>query len=472
MKRPALVQNARVLLRNAAVFVCAQTTLSVRALQAEQLVSNSSPGVSLASAAPGVPNHPNVNAQETDKQGAPGVLRPRILTLHEVLNEGLKSSPRLEPARAQIPLARAAIQQATVLPNPGFMTDLQVRFTYKYGAMIQFEAPWLIIFRLMAARKQVEQADLELSRVLWNFRGQIRRLYAELIMAAELATTQDQLVTLTRRLSSYAQQRFENGEVPRLDVHRARLSVIQAELDAEQAHLQVSRAREQLNIIIGRNTDAKLELPSLLYDDSTTDPAGLLPDLSRDMPERGKLFQEALLSRIELKLTHQATLVSQAQLRLARSENAPKGQVNMGLMVEDAINSKLDRKVPYIQTQVFLPLLDRQQGRIARSKAEINQWSKTSLSQRNIIESEVALAYRKVEMARAKIKKYLNEALPASNQIVRSADLGYKLGQTDITAVLDVQQRNILLRTQYLQSILEYQLVFNDLEQAVGHPLL
>jgi hypothetical protein len=46
------------------------------------------------------------------------------------------------------------------------------------------------------------------------------------------------------------------------------------------------------------------------------------------------------------------------------------------------------------------------------------------------------------------------------------------MGHTDINAVLDVQQRNILLRTQYLQSVLEYQLALNDLEQAVGHPLL
>jgi outer membrane protein TolC len=142
-------------------------------------------------------------------------------------------------------------------------------------------------------------------------------------------------------------------------------------------------------------------------------------------------------------------------------------------MVEDlTVEGSLRRKTPYVQAQVFLPIFDRQQGRIARSKADINQWNKTEISQKNIIDSEVALAYRRVEMARAKIRRYLQQAIPTSEQLTASADLGYKMGHTDINAVLDVQQRNILLRTQYLQSVLEYQLALNDLEQAVGHPLL
>lgn len=399
------------------------------------------------------------------------LLRSGVVTVYQVMNEGLTNSPRLEQARSQIPLAKAALKQATVFPNPGFMTDLQIQFTYKYGATIQFEAPWLILFRLMAARKQVEQADLELARVLWTFRGEARRLYAELIMASELAATQDELVALTRRLYSNAEQRFENGDAPRLDVHRAKLAVIQAELDAEQAHILVNRSREQLNILIGRSADGAMNLPTFLHEQTTNDGSGLLPNLSREMPARQKLVQEAYQSRLELKVAQQGASVARAQLNVARADNFPRGLVNAGLMVEDRVNGPLVRKTPFVQAQVFFPVFDRQQGRIARSKADINQWNMTEISQRNIVESEVALAYRRVEMARAKIRRYRQEAIPASNQLIKSADLGYKLGQTDINAVLDVQQRNILLRTQYLQSVLEYQLALNDLEQAVGHPL-
>lgn len=389
-----------------------------------------------------------------------------------MLNEGLAKSPRLEPARAQIPVARAAIEQAKVYPNPGFMTDIQVQFTYKYGMAIQFEAPWLILFRLIAARSQVTQADLELSRILWNFRGQVRKLFAELIMASELADTQDELVALTHRLHSYAQKRFEGDDVPKLDVNRARLSVIQAELDAEQAHIQVEKAREQLNLLVGRAAESGINLPKLMYEQSAQDPSGLLPDLTKQMPPRAHLVKEAFKSRYELKVANQAAAVATDQLRVFRAENFPKGLINVGFMHEDKINSNTSRDVPFAQAQLFFPLTDRQQGKIAKARADINQWRKTESSQQNIIESEVALAYRRVEMARAKIKRYLHEAIPTSNHLIKSADLGYKLGHTDITAVLDVQQRNILLRTQFLQSVLEFQLALNDLEQAVGYPLL
>ncbi len=400
------------------------------------------------------------------------LLRSSIVTVHQVMNEGLSNSPRLEQARSQIPLAKSALKQATVFPNPGVMTDLQVQFTYKFGGMIQFEAPWLILFRLMAARKQVEQADLELAKVLWNFRGQARRLYAELIMASELAATQDELVALTKRLYANAENRFESGDVPKIDVHRAKLAVIQAELDSEQAHIMIDRNREQLNIFIGRPADGPMNLPSLLHEQSVATTFGLLPNFSTEMPPRQKLVEEAFQSRFELKVAQQAAEVARAQLKVARGDNFPRGLVNAGLMIEDRINGPQLRKVPYVQTQVFLPVFDRQQGRIAKAKAEINQWSKAEIGQRNIIESEVALAYRRVEMSRAKIRRYIKEAIPTSEQLVVSTDVGYKLGHTDINAVLDVQQRNNLLRTQYLQSILEYQLALNDLEQSVGHPLL
>lgn len=49
--------------------------------------------------------------------------------------------------------------------------------------------------------------------------------------------------------------------------------------------------------------------------------------------------------------------------------------------------------------------------------------------------------------------------------------LSYQFGRTDITAVLQAIQENILTENQYLSALSEYQQAFTDLEQAVGLPL-
>ncbi len=408
-------------------------------------------------------------AAESDRSEI--LLRSRLVTVHHLLDEGLAMSPRLEAARAQLPVARAAIQQAKVLPNPGVMIDNQYHFTYKLGAIIFVEAPWVIVFRLMAAKKQVEQAQLQLADILWKFRGAVRRLYAELAMAQEMSDTQNQLLDLTKRLHGYAQYRFKNGDVPRLDVHRAELAVVQAEIETEQAQLQIGKTREQLNILIGRDSSSELRLPPMMYQAGQSDPTGLLPDVARPMYPLSELVHEALNSRLELRVTSKAVLVARDQLNVARGKIWPTAQFNIGRMIDDRVNSPFIRRDPYFQANILFPLFDRQQGERAKYHAEINRLSKELLAQRNLIIAEVAAAYRRVEMARAKIGRYQQDALRISNKITDSAELGYKLGRTDITAVLDVQQRNIVLRTQYLNAVLEYQLAINELEQAVGHPL-
>jgi len=140
-------------------------------------------------------------------------------------------------------------------------------------------------------------------------------------------------------------------------------------------------------------------------------------------------------------------------------------------MTEDHINSVLNRQTVFFQSIIDLPILDRQQGVIARAKATGYQLNFEVLSQRNIITAQVLLAHRRLLGALARIEKYRNRALPVSSTISTAADLSYRIGQTDINSALVAQQENILVRTQYLDSLLAYELAMNDLEQAVGIPL-
>lgn len=397
-------------------------------------------------------------------------LRPAIrpeskqLRLTEALDMGLARNPRTQAARAQLGITESNLVQANVLPNPGVFIDNQYQFTYKLGATMLVEPPWRIIFRRAAAKAQISQTDLEITRVLWLFRGEVRRAYIDALIAREMAAIRKQLLDILKRLLSIAQDRFSNGDVARLDVHRAELAVIQAEIQLQQAEIVVTQTKEQLNVLLDQPSPSAEPV-------SFSIAANELIETSRKLNSKEELLDTAYKNRLELKIVSQQIKVNREVLRVARGNILPAPRFNVGGMTEDRINSPFNRRTVFFQAMIDVPILDRQQGFIARAHATNKQLSCELSSQQNLITQQVLLAFRKMQTALANAERYANSALPVSKNISTAADLSYRIGQTDINSALVAQQENILVQTQYLDSLLALQIAMNDLEQAVGIPL-
>lgn len=386
------------------------------------------------------------------------------LNLVQALNIALASNPRTAAARAQLGITKSNLVQANVLPNPGIFIDNQYQFTYKLGATMLIEPPWRLIFRRAAAKTQITQTDLEITRTLWLFRGEVRRAYVEAVIAREMAAVRRQLLEIMSRLHTIAKDRFEKGDVPRLDVYRAELAVIKAQIQVEQADILVSQTTEQLDVLLANETlNAEPTSFAAMTDE-------LLSNAANTSTEK-QLLATAMANRLEIKIVAQQTTVNEANLKVARGNILPAPRFSVGRMTEDRINSVLNRQTVFFQSLIDLPILDRQQGIIARAKANATQLNCELLSQRNIVTGQVYLAYRRLQSALALIDKYKKQGLPIAQTISNAADLSYRMGQTDINSALVAQQENILVRTQYLDSVLAYELAMNDLEQAIGIPM-
>ncbi len=384
------------------------------------------------------------------------------LTLVRAFNVALANNPRTEAARAQLGIAKSNLVQANVLPNPGVFIDNQYKFTYKLGASMTIEPPWRLIFRRAAAKSFITQTDLEIARTLWLFRADVRRTYVEAVVAQEMAEVRRQLLDLLNRLWTVAKERFEKGDVAKLDVHRAELAVIQAQIQVEQADIVVKQTAEQLAIVLAKNGLDSSKLSSVKTD--------LLTDASK-LPSQAELLTIARANRLELKIVEQQKKVNRANLLVARGNILPAPRFNVGGMREDIINGPLNRKTAFFQAVIDLPILDRQQGVIAKLKATDTQLASEFLSQDNIINAQVFLAHRRVQTQLVKIETFRRRALALSNTISTAADLSYRIGQTDINSAIVAQQENVVIRTQYLDALLAYELAINELEQAIGTPL-
>lgn len=430
--------------------------------------------------APGVPLLPPSTEHGTGLPFAPNTVQPKeggssvpVYTITQALNEGLLVSPRVAAARAQLEISKALYIQAAQMPNPVLFRDEApiAEQTTRTGVQGTIQSPWKIAFRLLAAKRQVQQTKLQILQTLWQLRNDLRRAYTELVVAQESYQTLNDLASLAQALQNVTQTRFSAGDVPELDTMKAHLATSQTEIEMEQGRRRVLRARQQLNVLMGAQLDRNLAVPRLPRENFVAVKSELLPDFQRPVPELNEFVQLALANRLELRLIKQQMSVAQAQLYNATGNIIPDPVIGSGN--SNAGNPPDGPKLHgvFFTLNFEMPLYSFSQGEIARLRATIVQLQRQVHAEENMVVAQVSAAYNNLTAAREKIRAYQGHVLADSEEVAHLARRSYEVGQSDITATLAAQQANIQVRSQYLDSVAAYQQAFTDLEQSIGEPL-
>ena len=391
-----------------------------------------------------------------------------FLSLSATLDRSLIQSPRMSGVRALLGVAKAGYAQALVLPNPGIYIANNYRNSYLTGASIPVEPPWKLCFRLLIAKRQVEQTKLEIARAMWQFRGEVRKAYAAFVTSDELLKARLQVRDLSQKIWDASKTQYEQGSVPGLDVRRAKLAWIQARMDADAAQIQMNQAREQLDLIMGSSPDEPIKTPPLELGGQGSE---LLPDQSKELPNRAQLVATARENRLELKIAKAAILTNEANLKNAYGNVIPTPRFVTGRVIESNPPTGPKTKEPFFQAYIDTPVLNFNQGDITKFKALEKQLKLDLGGQNNQVEGQVSLAYHRVIAARQRLKTFTEEAIPEANAVGDISKHGYELGQLDLNTLLDAQRANIQTKSQFFDAVLAYQLALNDLEQAIGVPL-
>lgn len=404
------------------------------------------------------------------------------LTIGQAMNETLVNSPRAAAVRFNLGITKSELYRATEMPNPTIFMDsgYKAEFTYRYGVTIPVEPPWKIVFRILAAKKQIKQTDFEIRNALWQLRGDIRKAYTELVVAQETYETLVDLYELSARLYEVAAKRFQAGDVPELDVLKARLLNGQNAIERDVGARRVIQARQALSTILGRAVDTPVQVPRLSPFQLRAEVVDLLPDFNKDMPQLDTLLSAAKQNRLELKVLAQAIQAAKAQLRVAYGEVLPNPTLGVGSSVVNGPPLDPSQIQPgdplpknvfhgyFVQVFQPLPIFDLNQGDISKYRATIRALNSQVISQENVIQQEVSAAYQRVLAARQRILTYQEKLLGDSNEVARLSRRSYEVGQSDITSTLLTQQANIQIRNQYLDAVNSYQQAFTDLEQSIG----
>lgn len=395
------------------------------------------------------------------------------VALSAVFDESLVNSPRAASIRAALGISKAAYAQAYTLPNPSFFfLNDTAQLAHQIGASVPIEPPWKLAFRVLVARAQIKQVDLEIARNLWQLRSTIRRAYLDVVMANETAQTYVELHSLASTLEATAGKRFAADDVAALDVDRAELVVLQTEADVKQSERKAIQAKQRLSVLMGRDYKETIEVPRLPPFKLRAETHELLPNFAEEIPSLERLIKEALKTRLDLKVIEQNITANKSGLRLARANILPNPVINVGSSYSgNPPQPSIATRGYFIGITQELPVLNFQQGEQARLRAINIQLSRELESTKNQVTEEVVSTYQQLSAARERVQLYQDRILLASDKVANKARRGYEVGQSDITSTLAAQQANVQTKAAYLDAVRAYQQALTDLEQAIGHPL-
>jgi cobalt-zinc-cadmium efflux system outer membrane protein len=380
------------------------------------------------------------------------------LKLVEVLAAAEARGPEQQAASAQIPVARAEVHTARMLPNPGILLG-GGRSEPVFDALLQFRLP---IFgqrgaHIEAAERAVVQTANEAAAVRWKLRHDARIAYYTVARADEQVVIAAEIEQLTGRIAAIARERFEVGSGTRLDQRQAELVHVRALQDVTDRKAAARIARLELARQLGVSAESLGEVGDPLAQ------AGATPSLE-------ELLGAAQTSHPEMRVAQSELAVARAQEHAARADRRPIPALEIGIEILDPSTCGTTNYCvgPRGALGFDLPILNLNGGPIERAQAE----GKLALAKAAAIEirvtSGVRSAWEALSAARLRARFFDLEYVPNATEVEAMAREAFSVGRSGILPLIEAERAVLDARLGRTEALFAVQAARADLEESSG----
>jgi NodT family efflux transporter outer membrane factor (OMF) lipoprotein len=405
--------------------------------------------------------------------GAGMIGEPWLMTfddarLDELVSQALAYNPDLMLAVARVDQAAAALQAAGGKLQPAVNLlgkgggKLGGDFTGTSGVLLSAAWEMDIWGRLRNTRRAASAGYLAASADLIAARQSIAALVAKSWFVATEALLQhqiaEQMVSDTTQLVSLAEDRQRIGPGSELDVTLAQQQ-LQSARDAErQLALAYQDAQRAVEVLTGRYPAGQLGASPAFDRLVDTVPAG--------MPS------ELLLRRPDVLAARQRIDAAFANVEAAKAARFPTLSLTAGLSHISSdlfVLDKRDDVVKSVGGTLYLPIFDGGQlvaqveARTADQRAAVALWAKTGLNAFSEVESALAANANLAER-----EPILTEQMQLSERALELERVRYRVGSSDLRAVLQQQLASYGARTALVRVQAERRIQRVNLYLALG----
>jgi outer membrane protein, heavy metal efflux system len=377
------------------------------------------------------------------------------LTLVQALDLALAANPTIAAARLRPEVARASVDVARQRPNPELTLE-EAKETPRDAATLAqtIETAGKRRRRIELAEAQVATGEAEVARAVAEIRSRVRRAFYALAAAERRRAEAEEALKLAERTRDTARDRFNAGDVARLDVVQAELAAAQADNDRESALGALASARADLNTLLARPPSAPTAVRGDLWEGEIADPE--------------QLARRTVSASTEIALLDRGIAEERAKVALARAENVPDPTIS---------GSVTHRSPPEFDwgwrasLTLAIPLFTHRGAAIAVEERTLAQLEAERRARADEIAGAVYAAASAAAAQRLAVLRYRDRILPQAEEVERMAEDSYRSGQTGLPALLQALQSTRDLRLRAIQAGADYQNALADLESAMGAPL-
>jgi cobalt-zinc-cadmium efflux system outer membrane protein len=367
------------------------------------------------------------------------------ITMQQAVEQALAHNPVLLSAQQNLLSMKGQEVEAGLRANPtliGTGTDVSLPannpgnpYSYSAGLSRLFERGQKRRWRLDSARATTAQTEAQYHDQIRQVTLQVRQGFTALLLAkATLKLAQDNLSSFRHELQ-INHDRYDAGDIGKLDYERLDLQLAQFESDESSAEMTLVQASDQLQTLMGRVQ------PSRSFDVS----GDLVPPpLTQNLTD---LEQKALVARPDYQAAQAAVRVADANVKLAYANGT----------TDPTLEGDYDRSGTYnsagINISIPLRIFDRNQGNKDTSKYLAQASRFGQVAAQNQVYSDVDQAWIAYTTAKVLSDRYNGHYLAESKDVLSIAQFAYEHGGIALLDYLSALQDD---RTTSLNALNSY----------------
>ena len=388
------------------------------------------------------------------------------ITLEQAIQFALQHNHALAAARSTIIQNQAQEITANLRPNPTLSWDSQFlplfnlsQFNLDYisnsaqfdlGIGYTFERGQKRQHRLQAAQDQTTVARSQVSDNQRTLTFNVAQQFVGVLLAESMIDLAQQDLASFQQTVDLSEDQVRAGALSEGDAIKIKLQLLQFQNDVSSARLARVQALAALRQLVG--FESVLEN----YDvDGTLDYQPVHGDLNA-------LKMLAENSRPDLAAARQGIIAARSQESLAHANGKRDLDVSFNYSHVADINSGAF----FFNMQI--PVFDRNQGEIARTRAAITQSQELAAEANEQVMSDVVTAYEGVHTNDQIITLYRSGYLDQTTQSRDISQYAYQRGATSLLDFLDAQRSYRANQLSYRQALANYMVALEQLREAVG----
>ncbi|MBL8007930.1 MAG: TolC family protein [Ignavibacteria bacterium] len=388
------------------------------------------------------------------------VISQSKMKLDDVIKISIENNQSIKSSKFNIEKEKAINLKSFNIPKPelfieyeGVQGSLSNADSRKIGILQMIEFPTNYFLRSDVQESQIKVAEEELNSSVNSLRTNVKLNYYNLLLLNELLKTSKENYRIYEDFLFTAEKKYEAGESSNLEVLGARVNKIKFENEIKNLESEIKTSQSEIRTLMNVDYDVT-PVEEISYTEVRLNKTELLTKAINNNPELKMLnFQKEKFSN---------------KISLSKGELLPDISFKY-------FKQKLLGNDNYWGMEVGLgiPLWFwwQQSGNIKESNYEYKIASSEEAGFRKTLENEINKTFEEYENSLRQVKFFNEEALKETEEILRQAKKSYEEGEIGYVEYLQALNLAYETRTQYLNSIYNFNQSIIKLEKLTSGDL-